>query len=101
MPKKSFDPDVLSAEIHPSGDDDVDTVVAFYERTGAMPVTTIGPPMDRPIIPARRPDRVGDFVFSPEADDRPPPGAVALEDAEAAEIRDGFSDMLDKELKSR
>lgn len=66
-----------------------------------MPVTTIGPPIDRPIIPSRRPDRIGDFVFSPESDDRPEarPRAAKAEDAEAAETRKRFREMLDDELK--
>lgn len=90
-------------DLPPSGDDDVDAVVAFYERTGAMPVTTIGPPTDRPIIPSRRPDRIGDFVFSPDSDDRPDiaPRAARSEDAGAAEIRSGFGAMLDDELGPR
>ena len=65
-----------------------------------MPLTSIGPPVDRPIVPSRRPDRVGDFDFRAEtASPAPPSSSGKAEDRDAEEIRRDFLDMLDEELK--
>lgn len=80
--------------------DDIEAVAAFYERTGAMPISSIGPPIDRPIIPSRRPERVGDFDFTTRTSATPSaPGPEEAEDSEGENIRQEFLDMLNKELK--
>lgn len=65
-----------------------------------MPLNSIGPPIDRPIIPARRPDRVGDFAFTTGG---PAPtvtsSAAQTEDPEAEQLRKDFLVMLNEELK--
>jgi len=91
--------DLLAFE--PPGADDIKAVAAFYERTGVMPINSIGPPIDRPIIPSRRPDRVGDFAFTtgPGAAPPAPKDAAETEDSEAEKIRQEYLHMLDEELK--
>jgi hypothetical protein len=80
--------------------DDIEAVAAFYERTGTMPISSIGPPIDRPIIPSRRPDRVGDFDFTTRTGATPSPsGPEEAEDSEAENIRQEFLNMLNEELK--
>lgn len=86
----------------PPREDDFEGLAAFYERTGAMAVNTIGPPIDRPIIPPRRPDRVGDFDFTPHGITRPATPSRLLatdEPPEAQEIREEFLELLDKQLR--
>jgi hypothetical protein len=99
MTEKGVDRNDPPAEFEPPGTDDIGAVVAFYERTGAMPLNTIGPPIDRPIIPSRRPDRVGDFQFSPGANAASPPETADANDPEGERIRKQFLDMLHEELK--
>ncbi len=92
--------DDASTVFEPLGADDIEAVVAFYERTGSMPVNSIGPPIDRPIIPSRRPDRVGDFDFTGRAGGAARPAVTGTEEDPAVEkIRQEFLDMLDEELK--
>lgn len=65
-----------------------------------MAVNTIGPPIDRPIIPRRRPDRLGDFRFTPAvAAAATPARAAESEDPEAARVQQEFLDMLDDLVK--
>lgn len=100
MDKPSPDYDHPPNEPEPPEEDDFEGLVAFYERTGAMAVNTIGPPIDRPIIPRRRPDRLGDFRFIP-ADDASvaPTEAKKAEDPEAKQVQEEFLDLLDKRLR--
>ena len=88
-----------SAEFEPPGPDDIEAIIDFYERTGAMPVNSIGPPIDRPIIPSRRPDRVGDFQFTTGANSPARPETADAADPEGERIRKQFLDMLREELK--
>lgn len=67
-----------------------------------MPIHTIGPPIDRPIIPSRRPERVGDFHFTPR--DVAKAGTLPLaeaEDPEERQIRRDFLRLLDERLQPR
>jgi hypothetical protein len=100
MAKRDRDSDDDSRVPEPDGLDDIGAVVAFYERTGVMPLSSVGPPIDRPIIPSRRPERIGDFDFTTEAGEAPsaPPDTKEAE-KEAQKIRRDFHDMLDKDLK--
>lgn len=98
MDERDFDSDDASTAFEPPGADDIEAVVAFYERTGVMPLHSIGPPIDRPIIPSRRPDRVGDFNFTTSVSPAPS-GPEKAENPEAEKIRQEFLDMLNEELK--
>lgn len=98
MDERDLDSDDPTAFELPDADD-IEAVVAFYERTGAMPLNTIGPPIDRPIIPSRRPDRVGDFQFTPGANAPAPPETAAADDPEGERIRKQFLDMLHEKMK--
>lgn len=96
-PADSLNP---SMDPEPPAEDDFEGLFLFYERTGAMAVSTIGPPIDRPIVPSRRPDRVGDFYFTTQGADAPAaPARTTPEDPEAKEIRREFIEMLDEELR--
>jgi len=100
MDERDIDNDAPSTAFEPPSADNIEAVVAFYERTGAMPVNSIGPPIDRPIIPSRRPDRVGDFNFTTGSGPSPTPLVTEeAEDPEAEKIRREFLDMLNEELK--
>jgi hypothetical protein len=101
MDKRDIDNDDASIAFEPPGADDIEAVVAYYERTGTMPLNTIGPPIDRPIIPSRRPDRLGDFNFTIRAAAAAPAPTAAEEaaDPEAEKIRQEFIQMLNDELK--
>jgi hypothetical protein len=101
MAKRERDGGDDSMAPEPGGLDDIGAIVAFYERTGVMPLSSVGPPIDRPIIPSRRPERIGDFDFTTEAGEAPsaPPDTQEAENSEAQKIRRDFHDMLDKDLK--
>jgi hypothetical protein len=100
MEEQEIDSDDAPNEFESPDADNMEAVVAFYERTGVMPVNSIGPPIDRPIIPSRRPDRVGDFHFTAKTGSVPPTsGKEEAEDPDAEKIRQEFLDMLKGELK--
>jgi len=101
MNERDFDSDALKV-IEPPDPNDIEATVAFYERIGAMPVNSIGPPIERPIIPPRRPDRVGDFRFTTRANANSsltPSCHEEVEDPEAERIHREFADMIKDELK--
>lgn len=65
-----------------------------------MAVNTLGPPIDRPIIPKRRPDRLGDFCFIPgDAAPIASEEAIGPIDPEAERLQQEFLEMLDARLK--
>ena len=98
MAKPKQDRNATMAFQFPSPDD-IDAVVDFYERTGVMPVNSIGPPIDRPIIPSQRPDRVGDLDFAIQTDSAPSLlEAGEDEDPEAEKVRQRLLALLTKEL---
>lgn len=101
MDERDFNSDETSTAFEPPGADDIEAIVAFYERTGAMPVNSIGPPIDRPIIPSRRPDRVGDFDFTTGtgAASSASSATEEAEDPAAEKIQQEFLDMLKEEFK--
>jgi len=87
-------------EPEPPDEYDFEALVAFYERTGVMAVNTLGPPIDRPIIPKRRPDRLGDFCFIPgDAAPIASEEAIGPIDPEAERLQQEFLEMLDARLK--
>ena len=47
--------------------------IDFYSQPDAQLRNTIGPAVERPIIPQHRPAVLGDFVFSPSLDERSAP----------------------------
>jgi len=101
MDERDIDSDDAPTTFEPPSTDNIEAFVKFYERTGAMPINSIGPPIDRPIIPSRRPDRLGDFEFTTKADATLPAltGTDEPEDPDADKIRQEFLDMLHGELK--
>jgi hypothetical protein len=101
MDKLDLDSADAPSTFEPPNGNDIEAVAAFYERTGAMPISSIGPPIDRHIIPSRRPDRVGDFDFTTRTGSTPlsPSNTEETKDAEAENTRQEFLDMLDEELK--
>jgi hypothetical protein len=101
LDNQDLDSTDASTAFEPPDPEDIEAVAAFYERTGVMPVNSIGLPIDRPIIPSRRPDRVGDFDFTTGRAAASPaaPAAKEAEDPEVERLHQEFLDMLNEELK--
>lgn len=101
MDERHLDSTDASAAFESPDADDMGAVAEFYERTGAMPISSIGPPIDRPIIPSRRPDRIGDFDFTTGTGATYPASSRTeeTENPEAEKIRQEFLDMLKEKLK--
>lgn len=98
--KKRRRSDDLADELGLPSEEEVSAAAAYYRRTGAMPVNTIGPPVDRPIIPSRRPERIGDFALTADSGAAAAPAAArGEEDPQAATIRKEFVATLNRKLK--
>jgi len=101
MDERNLNSTDISKAPEPPDADDVKAVAAFYERTGVMPVNSIGLPIDRPIVPSRRPDRVGDFSFTSGEGAVSPAAPVAEEaqDPQTQKLHQELIAMLNEELK--
>ncbi|MFL6235980.1 MAG: hypothetical protein ACJ76N_22805 [Thermoanaerobaculia bacterium] len=101
MDERDLDSTDISTTFDPPDADNIEAVAAFYERNGVMPMSSIGLPIDRPIIPSRRPDRVGDFKFTTGGNTAAPAvqGPSETEDPETQKLHHELLDMLNDELK--
>jgi hypothetical protein len=101
MDERDLDSTDTSMTFEQPDADNIEAVAAFYERNDVMPVHSIGLPIDRPIIPSRRPDRVGDFKFTTGGDtpSSAAPGTPEIEDPEAEKLHQELLNMLNDELK--